>query len=33
VYEVLPFSRAKMDASRIFQGVMKSGSPMPREIA
>ena len=31
-YLVKPFSREKMPASRMCQGVWKSGSPMPREM-
>ena len=33
VYDVFPCSRANMDASLIFQGVTKSGSQIPKEIA
>ena len=32
VYLVKPFSSEKMPASRMCQGVWKSGSPMPREM-
>ena len=32
VYQVRPFSRLRMPASRTVQGVLKSGSPTPSEM-
>ena len=31
-YQVFPFSRERMPSRRMTQGVLKSGSPTPREM-